>query len=141
VVRALRHCHGAVALERLRGRRAVRQHLDVDTGLVHFLEADFAKVIESIRDARIALDAGGLRRQLRIPVMLLDRDDRTFRLLQHGANFPVRYGTWFLAMARIPVTAACRVTSVLPECPAPHGAQPCLAPGPLAEVVIESLCE
>src|SRR6266849_2694125 len=73
----------------LSGRRAVGQHLDVDAGIVHFLQAKGAEIIETpLRlPGPASFDAGKMRRQLGVPIVLLNRDNRTFRLQQHP-RFP-----------------------------------------------------
>src|SRR5262249_33193515 len=69
--------------ELLRGRRAMGQHLDVDTGLVHLLETNLAGGEQPSGDARCTLRARAVRGQFLVPIVLLQCDDRTFRLLQH----------------------------------------------------------
>jgi hypothetical protein len=85
------------------------EDLHVDPGLVHFLQAQFAEVIEPLEHVRIAhaFGAGELRRQLLVPVVLLQRDHRTLRPLQHDAYSP-RSLVWtsFLAIATKTVTNA-----------------------------------
>ena len=69
----------------LRRRRAVRDHLHVDAGLVHLLEAQRAEIEQPVHlrsgPAGFQPDVG--LGQLGVPVMLLDRDDRAIRLLEH----------------------------------------------------------
>jgi hypothetical protein len=71
----------------LQGRRAVRQDLDVDAALVHVFQARLTDIFQRLPDARRRkrIAAGEQRGQFRVGIMLLDRDDRTLRLLQHGA--------------------------------------------------------
>src|SRR5207253_637542 len=66
--------------------------LHVDPGLVHLLEPQLAEVVETLEHPGIARAFGAdeLRRDLLIPVVLLQRDHWTFRLLQHDACFPAR---------------------------------------------------
>ena len=62
----------------LRRRRAVREHLDVDAGLVHFLDAQRAEIVEPLVGlvAAAGFRAGEMLGQFRIPIMLFDGDDR-----------------------------------------------------------------
>jgi len=89
VVDAPRQRDRDVGADFLRGRRAVGQHLDVDAGIVHFLEPQRAEIIETpLRlPGPAGFDAGEMRRQLGVPIVLLNRDNRTFRLGQHS-RFP-----------------------------------------------------
>ena len=66
----------------------MRQHLHVDAGLVHFLEAERAQIVEPLVRlvAAAGFRAGEMLGQLRVPIMLLDRDDRAVRLLHHDAS-------------------------------------------------------
>ena len=90
VVDAPRQRHGVGAGQLLGRGRAMRQHLDVDAGLVHLLDAQLAEIVQPLRgiarppgfDARIG------RRQFGIPIVLLQRDDWTFRLLHHDVLCP-----------------------------------------------------
>src|SRR5262249_36498688 len=65
---------------------AMGKYLHVDSRLVHFLQAQTAKIIEPfvglITAAR--LGAGEVTGQLPVPVMLFDGDDRTIRFFHHG---------------------------------------------------------
>ncbi len=69
----------------------MREHLDVDAGLVHLGEAPLAELEHAVDDCRIGLDSAEMLDQLVVVVMLLDRDDRTIGLLQHGLMFPRFY--------------------------------------------------
>jgi len=86
VVDAPRQRHRDVGWNFLRRRRAMGQHLDVDAGLVHFRKAQRAEIEQApVRLARPSrFDAGEMARHFRIPIVLLDRDDRAFRFLQHA---------------------------------------------------------
>ena len=48
VVGAARERHRGLGVEALRGGRAVRQHLHVDAGLVHLLQAQLAEVVQPL---------------------------------------------------------------------------------------------
>ena len=74
---------GVGAGEPLRRRRAVRDHLYVDAGLVHFLEPQRAHVEQPVGNGSVTLDGRGMRGEFFVPVVLLDRDDRTVRLQRH----------------------------------------------------------
>ena len=67
---------------------AMRKHLDVDAGLVHFLQAHRAEIEKPfIRViAAAGFGAGVMLGQFRIPVMLFDGDDRAIRLFHHDAS-------------------------------------------------------
>jgi hypothetical protein len=69
--------------EPLRRGRAVRDHLHVDTGIVHFLDPQFAHVEQTVGDGSIALDGRGVRGKFLVPIVLFDGDDRTVRLERH----------------------------------------------------------
>ena len=59
------------------------EDLHIDAGLVHLLQAQLAEVVEALEHFRIA-DAFGadeLRCDLLVPIVLLQRDHRTFQLL------------------------------------------------------------
>ena len=68
------------------------QDLHVDPGLVHFLEAQFAEIIEAPEHFRIAHPFGTdeERCQLLVPVVFLQRDHRTFQRSQHDCVSPLR---------------------------------------------------
>jgi hypothetical protein len=72
-----RQAHRDLGLHLLQPRVGVRQHLQVDAGLVHFLEAQFADVVEPLDQPRrvLRVDAGKVPLYLGIEVMLLQRDD------------------------------------------------------------------
>ena len=88
VVDLPRQVGGDVGTKLLRRRRAMREHLDVDAGLVHLLEAQAAEIEEPLVGlvAAAGFGAGEMLGQFRVPVMLLDGDDRTIRLLHHDAS-------------------------------------------------------
>ena len=72
----------------LRRRRAVRDHLNVDAGLIHFLDADRVEIVQPLE--LLAGPAGlaaaiGLG-ELVVPIMLLDGDDGTMRFLEHRSS-------------------------------------------------------
>ena len=71
----------------------MREHLHVDPGLIHLLDAQFAEVVETFRGlvGAPSLEAGEMLRHLAVPVVLLQRDDRTIRLLHHDRFVP----DWF----------------------------------------------
>ena len=56
----------------------MREHLHVDAGLVHFLDPQGAEVVEPLFGlvATAGFRAGEMLGQLRVPVMLFDRNDR-----------------------------------------------------------------
>ena len=83
IVHPLRQRDGAVAGQLLGRGRAVGEHLDVDAGLVHLLEAPLAELEHAVHDRGIGLDLAEMLDQLVVVIVLLDRDDRTFGLLQH----------------------------------------------------------
>ncbi len=66
----------------------MREHLDVDPGLVHFLEAQTAQIIEPLVRlvAAAGFGAGEMLGQFRVPVVFLDGNDRTIRLFHHDAS-------------------------------------------------------
>ena len=91
VIDAPREINRIGAAELLRRRRAVRKDLHVDAGLIHFAQAQLADIVEALEHFRIAhtLGAHEVRRQLVVPVVLLQRDDRTFQRSQHDGTCPV----------------------------------------------------
>ena len=66
----------------------MREHLDVDAGLVHFLDAQRAEIVKPLVGlvAAARFRAGEMLGQLRIPIMLFDGDDRAVRLFEHDAS-------------------------------------------------------
>ena len=57
----------------------MREHLHVDAGLVHLLEAQLAEVVQPLAHLRVARLGAALlevRRDFGVPVMLFERDDR-----------------------------------------------------------------
>ena len=87
VVDAARQRDRSVAAELLGRRRAVGEHLHVDADFVHLLEAPFAEIVETLLGVAAArrFDAGKGLGQFGIPVVLLERDDRTVRFFHHDA--------------------------------------------------------
>ena len=83
-----------VGAEFLGRGRGVRNHLHVDAGLVHFLEAKLAEVEQALGQFRLAsgVEAGEQGGELRVPIVLFQRDDRTLRLLQHWISAPGEFG-------------------------------------------------
>ena len=61
------------------------EHLHVDAGLVHLLDAQRAEIEQALVGLARApgFDAGEMGGHLRVPVVLLDGDHRTLRLVQH----------------------------------------------------------
>ena len=106
VVDAPRRIRPRVAAELLRRRRSVREHLDVDAGLVHRLEAPLADILEARhhRRWRAGVAARKGRDQLVVGVVLLQRDDRAIRLLQHVRTNLPEYWRCFLAIVACDVT-------------------------------------
>ena len=78
VVGLPRHPRCKFRRELLRSRRAVRQHLDVDTGFIHFSQPQLAHIEQATFDVGHALSftAGKHGQEIGIPVMLLERDRR-----------------------------------------------------------------
>ena len=69
-----RHCD--IGGEPVGRRRALRQHLEVDAGLVHLPQAQFPEVEKAFTQlGRAALSGGEVGRHLGVPVVLLERDD------------------------------------------------------------------
>src|SRR5687768_11130457 len=87
----------------LAGRRAVRQDLDVDAGLVHLLDAQRAEIVQARVDvARPSrLDAGVGLGELLVPVVLLNGDDLTFRFLEHDVPCPAMRTVWYQRRTRL----------------------------------------
>src|SRR6185437_12633533 len=79
---------GDVSSELLGGRRAVREHLDVDACRIHLLEAQAAEIKEPFVRfvAPASFRTGEMLGQFRIPVVFLDGNNRTIRLLHHGIS-------------------------------------------------------
>src|SRR6516225_851862 len=77
-----------IGTELLSGWRAMRKDLDVDAGLVHLLETQAPQVIEPLvrLTASPGFGAGEMLGQFRVPVVLLDGNDWTIRLEQHGTS-------------------------------------------------------
>src|SRR5262244_2530656 len=59
--------------ERLGRRRAMREHLYIDTSLVHFLETDLPGIKQPGGDVGITLYPLSASREFLVPVMLLQR--------------------------------------------------------------------
>ena len=73
-----RERNSGLRIEALRGRRAVRQHLDADARLIHLLQAQRAEVEEALlqrRDAHLRAALLEVTGELLVPVMLFQRDD------------------------------------------------------------------
>ncbi len=68
------------------------EDLHVDPRFVHFLDAHLTEVVEAFEHVGIAhaLAADKLRGQFLVPVVLLQRDDRTFQPWQHDVPSPAR---------------------------------------------------
>ena len=66
----------------------MRDHLDVDAGLVHLLEAQRAEIEQPLllRAGPPGFDPGVGLGQFGVPVVLLDGDDRAIRLLEHRTS-------------------------------------------------------
>src|SRR5262249_18816995 len=96
-----------VTAELLRRPRTMRDQLDVDPGLVHLLDAQVAEIMETLEHLVVAraLDPRICRRQLGIPIVLLDRDDRTVRLLPHVTQSSPETSAGFLSSMAASVTA------------------------------------
>ena len=62
----------------LRRRRAVRKHLNVDAGFVHFLDAQRAEIVQPrhLLAGPAGFAAGKGLLQLLVPIMLFERDHR-----------------------------------------------------------------
>ena len=97
-----------VGLDHLQRGRTVREHLDVDAGLVHLLEAQFAEIVQTLDHFGIALDGLIIVGELLVPIVLFDGDDRTFRLLQHARLPPGFSDGRVLATAVQRVTVTCQ---------------------------------
>jgi hypothetical protein len=76
------------------------QDLHVDAGLIHLAQPQLAEIIETPEHLGVAhaFAADELRGKLLVPVVLLERDHRTFRPVQHAA--PPMDGHAFLGRAR-----------------------------------------
>ena len=103
IVHLPRQIDGDIGRKLLRGRRAVRQNLDIDPGLVHLLQAQIAiaDVMQThrhvARPPRFKPDE--MLGELGVPVMFLDRNDWTIRLLHHGVLHPLPLRRMFPSMA------------------------------------------
>ena len=69
-------------------RRAMRQHLDVDSSLIHFLDPQGAEIEQPLLNGSFTagLRAGEMLGELGVPIVLFDGDDRTIRLFEHFAS-------------------------------------------------------
>jgi hypothetical protein len=87
VVDAPRDVGRGVGGKFLRRRRAVREHLNVDAGFVHFFQPERAEVLEPgiLLAGPAGLAAGKGLFQFVVPVMLFDGNDRTMRFLEQAA--------------------------------------------------------
>ena len=85
VVDAANERRRALRRQLLRRGRAVRDHLHVDADLVHLLQPQRAEIEQPVhlrsRPAGLQTHIG--LGQLGVPIVLLDGDDRTIRLLEH----------------------------------------------------------
>jgi len=80
IVDAARQRNGGFRIEILEPRHRMRQHLQVDAGFVHFLQAQFADIVEALhgRWRRDRVQAAGVLLHFGIVVMLLLRNDIRF---------------------------------------------------------------
>ena len=72
----------------LGGGGAVREHLNVDAGLAHFLDAQRAQIVE-VRVGLVAaarFRTGEMFGEFRIPIMLFDGNNRNIWLFKHDAS-------------------------------------------------------
>ena len=111
IVHLARQVSCDIGAEFLGRGRAVRQHLDVDAGLVHFLEPQAAEVekplVGLIPPAR--LGPGEMLGKFRIPIVFFNGDDRAVRLLHHDVSPRRFFRNRFLATGIPPVTAVMTV--------------------------------
>ena len=79
---------GNIGPKLLGGGCAMRKHLDVNPGLIHLLETQASQIIEPFVGliAPASLRTGEMLGQFRVPVMLLNRNDRTIRLFHHDVS-------------------------------------------------------
>ncbi len=107
VVHLARQVGRDIGAELLGRGRAVRQHLNVDAGLVHFLEPQAAEVekplVGLIAPARFR--TGEMLGKFRVPIVFFDGDDRAVRLLHHDVSPRYFFRNRFLATGIPPVTA------------------------------------
>ncbi len=106
VVHLARQVGCDIGAELLGRGRAVRQHLDVDAGLVHFLEPQAAKVEKPLVGlvAPARLRPGEMLGKFRVPIVFFDGDDRAARLLHHDVSPRCFFRNRFLATGIPPVT-------------------------------------
>ncbi len=78
IVRALRERDGDLRVHEVHSRRAVRQHLNVDAGFIHFADALRAEILEPGAQRRSLFGFAVMRGDLGVEVVLLDRDDLWF---------------------------------------------------------------
>jgi hypothetical protein len=66
----------------------MRQHLQIDAGLVHFPQPQLADIVETLDDpGRIGhVQSGDVPLHLRVEIMLLQRDDVGFRCHSPSSN-------------------------------------------------------
>ena len=81
VIGAARQPDGGLGIQLLQSRIGMRQHLQIDAGLVHFPQPQLADIVETLDDPRRIgrVQPGDMPLHLRVEVMLLQRDDVGFR--------------------------------------------------------------
>ena len=87
VVGLPRHPYRRLRRELLGAGRAVRQHLDIDFGFIHFPQPQLSHIEQSAFDIghALAFTAGEHGQQIGIPIMLFERDnERLVRRVVHA---------------------------------------------------------
>jgi hypothetical protein len=76
-------------IEFLGRRLGMRYHLEVDTGLVHRLEPDFAEILKASKELGVtrAFARCVVLRKFGVLIMLLESDDAGFGLSGHRRDF------------------------------------------------------
>ena len=77
VVRLHRHADGCFGIHLLRTRSAMRQHLHVDSRLIHLAKPQFAEIKQTTLDIGnpLAFPAGKHGDEVEVPVMLFKCND------------------------------------------------------------------
>jgi len=83
--------HRRLRFHFLRAGRAVRQHLHINTGVIHFLDAQIGNVLQTFFDLgkSFAFTAGKMRHQVAIPIMLFKCNNKWRKPVAHDAYSPM----------------------------------------------------
>ena len=86
----------------------MRQHLQVDAGFIHFLQSQFAEIVEPLHDCRHGdrVQTAGMLLHLGIVVMLLQGDDVRFASHPYSSVVWHHCGMRSTGLIVVPLTAS-----------------------------------